>query len=162
MSEKKPGRKLPFNVVDVIILVIVAAALFFGVRKLQSSGMMDQKTAYHITYTVLCEEQPVELYENLLPYIPGQVMASGEMYDATILSVERQPWLVCSDGQWVEDPRHENLIFTMEATLREGSVRTNSLGKQELRVGRSDYIVKTEDIEISKGIITSIQWDTRP
>ena len=23
MSEKKPGRKLPFNVVDVIILVIV-------------------------------------------------------------------------------------------------------------------------------------------
>ena len=162
MSEKKSGRRLPFNVVDIIILVIVAAALFFGVQKLRSSGMMDQKTAYHITYTVLCEEQPAGLYESLLPYIPGQVMASGEMYDAQVLSVERRPWLVCSDGQWVEDPQHESLLVTMEATLREGNVRTNALGKQELRVGRSDYIVKTEDIEISKGIITSIQWDTRP
>ena len=143
MSEKKPGRKLGFNVVDVIIVLIVIAALVFGVKKLQSSGVMEDQTTYHVTYTVLCEEQPAGIYENIQQYIPSTLMASGELFTAEIVAVERQPWMVYVDGQWVEDPQHESLLFTIEGTFEDSGVLENKLGKQELRVGKT-YIVKSE------------------
>ena len=158
MSEKKPGRKLGFNIVDVIIVLIVAAALFFGVRKLQSSGIMEEQTTYHVTYTVLCEQVPAGIYENIRQYVPSTLMASGELFDGEIVAVERQPWLVYVDGAWIEDPQHESLLFTIEGTFQDGGVLENKLGKQELRVGKT-YIVKSEYIEFEEGVITSMEWE---
>ena len=157
MSEKKPGRKLGFNVVDVIIVVVVIAALVFGVRKLQSSGVIEEQTSYHVTYTVLCEEVPTGIYENIQQYIPSQLMASGELFDGEIVAVERQPWLVYVDSAWIEDPQHESLLFTIEGTFEDSGVLENKLGKQELRVGKT-YIVKSEYIEFEEGVITSMEW----
>ena len=50
------------------------------------------------------------------------------------------------------------MIFTIEGTFEDTDVRMNTLGKQELRIGRS-YIVKSEYIEIDKGTILSMEWD---
>ena len=157
MSEKNSGRKFGFNVVDVIIVVVVAAALFFGVQKLQGSGVMEDTATYHVTYTVLCEEQPVGLYDGLKDFIPSQLMASGELFSGEIVSVERQPYMMYVDGQWVEDIQHENLLFTIEASFADSGVLENKLGKQELRVGKT-YIVKSQYLEIADGIITSMIW----
>ena len=152
-------RKIGFNIVDMVIVLIVAAALVFGVHKLRGSSIMAAKTTHHVTFTVLCEEQPKELYDNISAILPSTIMASGALYDGAITAVERSPFLVCAaHGEWVEDPLHENLIFTIEGTFEDTDVRMNTLGKQELRIGRS-YIVKSEYIEIDKGTILSMEWD---
>ena len=161
MEEKKANRKFRFNIVDVIILAVVVAALIFGVKKLQSSGVIEEQTTYHVTYTVLCENQPAGLYDNIRQYIPSTLMASGELFSGQIVEVEKLPCMIYVDGEWVEDIQHENLLFTFEASFEDSGVLENKLGKQELRVGKT-YIVKSEYIEIEEGIITSLEFENPP
>ena len=52
-----------------------------------------------------------------------------------------------------------NLIFTLEGTVSNSAVLTSNVGGQEVRVGKSDYIVKSEYLEFGSGIVTSVTWD---
>ena len=86
-------------------------------------------------------------------------MASGQLYNGKITAVQESPYYVMTaDGQWVEDHDHVTLTFTVEATIPKTDVMTTEIAKQEVRVGKSDYILKSEYIEFSDCVITDVEW----
>jgi len=155
--EMKQKRK--FNVVDVIVVVLVVLVLIFAAYKLLSNTEEESSTV-HISYTVKCEGVSEELYETCQKYLPSQLMASGQLFDGNIKSVSEKPYYVLSgNGEWVEDPNHVTLYFDVECNVPAGSVMTTKVGEQEVRVGKTDYILKSEYIEFDKCEITSVTWD---
>lgn len=156
--EQKAKRK--FNVIDIIVVVLIVAALAFVGYKFahRGSGGTDK---VHINYTVQCENVPKEVYENAKKHLPSQLMASGTLYDGNIKSVKEMPYYALSgDGKWVEDPNHVTLIFDVDCNVpNTGAALTTKVGDQEVRVGKSDYILKSEYIELDDCTITSVTWD---
>ena len=78
------------NIVDLIVLlVIVIAAVVVGMKFLGggngNSAINPNKTP--VRYTVLVEGVEPEVYENIQKYIPGQLMASGELLDGYVTGV---------------------------------------------------------------------------
>ncbi|MCI2059110.1 MAG: DUF4330 domain-containing protein [Oscillibacter sp.] len=156
--EQKKKRK--FNVIDVIVVILIAAALGFVGWKLSHRGAAGTASTVHISYTVKCEGVDKTLYESCQQHLPSQLMASGELFDGQIKTVASAPYLVLDgSGQWVEDPDHVNLTFDVECNVPRGAVLTTKVGDQEVRVGKSDYILKSEYIEFDKCVITSVTWD---
>jgi hypothetical protein len=154
-------RKWKCNVVDVIAVVLIVAALGFVGWKLahRGGGEIGQANTVAVTYTVKCEGVDAALFENCKKHLPSQLMASGELYDGKITDVRQEPYQVLdAQGQWVEDPAHVTLYFTVEANVARGDVMTTEIAKQEVRVGKSDYILKSEYIEFSDCVITDVQW----
>ena len=78
------------NIVDLlVILVVLVAVVVLGVKFLGKDGgggINPGKT--QVTYTVLVKGVEQEVYDNIQKYIPGQLMASGEMLDGQVVSVE--------------------------------------------------------------------------
>lgn len=152
-----------FNVIDVIAVLLILAVLAFVGYKLTHRGgenAGEGGNTVHITYTVKCEDVDASLYENCKQYLPSQLMASGELFDGQINSVSEEPYHVLSaDGTWVEDPDHVTLIFQVECNVPAGDVMTTKIGEQEVRVGKTDYILKSEYIEFDDCIITNVTWD---
>ena len=102
---------------------------------------------------------PAELYENCQAHLPSPLMASGELVGGQIESVEQQPYYVLGpDGQWVEDPEHVTLIFTATTDTPAGAVMTTKVGEQEVRIGKTDYILKSEYIEFKDGTVVDVKW----
>lgn len=155
-------RKIKFNVVDIIVVVLIVLALAFVGYKLATRGSEagTEGSTVHVSYTVKCEGVSKELYESCQKHLPSQLMASGELYDGTINSVTAEPYYVLSgNGQWVADPDHVTLYFDVECNVPDGDVMTTKVGEQEVRVGKTDYILKSEYIEFDKCEITSVTWD---
>ena len=99
-----------------------------------------------------------ELYESCKKHLPSQLMASGELYNGQITSVEQEDYYVLSaNGEWVKDPDHMNLLFTVEAVIPKTAVITTEIAKQEVRVGKSDYRLKSEYIEFSDTTILDVE-----
>lgn len=154
-------RKHRFNIVDVIALVLVLAVLAFAGWKLLSNrsdgGGETEKVT--IRYTVLCEGVDAALYETCLEHIPSQIMASGVLYDGYILAVEREDYYVlAADGTWVPDPYSVNLYFTVEAHIPRTAAVKTEIGTQEVRIGKSDYILKSRYIEFKETQIIDVEW----
>ena len=100
-----------------------------------------------------------ELYENCAKLLPSTLMASGTSLPGRIESVEKTPYLVLGpDGQWYEDPDHVNLYFTCTATVNKEAVMTTKIGEQEVRVGKTDYIMKSEYVEFQNLTIIDVDW----
>ena len=113
-----------------------------------------------VTYVVRAEGVPVELYENCLEHLPSPLMASGALVGGQIESVEKAPYYILGpDGQWVEDPDHVTLYFTATTETPAGEVMTTKVGDQEVRIGKTDYILKSEYIEIQGGTIVDVTWE---
>ena len=113
-----------------------------------------------VTYVVRAEGVPVELYENCREHLPSPLMASGALVGGQIESVEMKPYYVLGpDGQWVEDPDHVTLYFTATTETPAGEVMTTQVGDQEVRIGKTDYILKSEYIEILGGTIVDVTWE---
>ena len=112
-----------------------------------------------VTYTVRAEGVPKELYENSKDHLPSPLMASGALVGGQIESVEQVPYYILSpNGEWVEDPEHVTLYFTATTETPTGAVMTTKVGDQEVRIGKTDYILKSEYIEIKGGTIVDVQW----
>ena len=112
-----------------------------------------------VTYVVRAEGVPVELYENCLEHLPSPLMASGALVGGQIESVEKKPYYVLGpDGQWVEDPDHVNLYLTATTEVNGGPVMTTKIGDQEVRIGKKDYILKSEYVEFQGGTVVDVQW----
>ena len=106
-------KKWKFNVIDVIAVVLIVAAVALVGIKLMNRGDSALAETVKVTYQVKVEGVPAELYENCQAHLPSPLMASGELVGGQIESVEQQPYYVLGpDGQWVEDPEHVTLIFT--------------------------------------------------
>lgn len=155
--EQKAKRK--FNVIDIIVVVLLIAAVAFVGYKFSHRGSGGTNTV-HINYTVRCENVPKEVYENAKKHLPSQLMASGNLFDGYIKTVKETPYYALSgNGQWVEDPSHVTLVFDVECNVPYGgTAMTTKVGDQEVRVGKSDYILKSEYIELDNCVITSVTW----
>ena len=158
-KEKKIFGKL--NIIDFIVIILVVLVLAFVGYKVLNRGAGGQAERCQLTYQVRCEEIPIATYESAKEHIPSQVMASGVRYDMYITGVEKEPFLIYENGQWVEDPEHVNLVFTLEGTVANNAVLTSDVGGQEVRIGKSDYIVKSEYLEFAMGTVIDATW-TRP
>ena len=156
MEQKKTKK---FNIIDVIALVLLAAIVVFMGYKL-ATRKTGEGPLVNVTYKVKCEEVPVELYETCMNHLPSPLMASGQLVGGEILSVEKLPFYVPGpNGQWMEDPDHVSLIFTAQTTTPSGDVMTTKVGDQEVRLGKRDYILKSEYIEFQDGTIIDVSWE---
>ena len=161
MEQKSKRIFGKFNIVDVLAVLLIVAVLVFVGYKLATRGGVEAGEAKTVTvdYTVKCEGVDKSLYESCQKHLPSQLMASGELYDGQINSVREEEYDVLdNNGDWVKDPNHVTLYFGIEASIPEADVMTTEIAKQEVRVGKSDYILKSEYIEFSDCIITEVNW----
>ena len=163
MKNKKLFGKL--NVVDVvIILAVLAVAVFVVVRYLLPGGTVGQTAYVDMEYTVVVEAMPKEAYEALSAQLPQQMVGSGAYLDGTIERAEAEPCTV--NEIEVKDPsnttytylvepagEYVRVTFYLRARVAENTL-VNEVGTQEVRVGRLHYI-KTRDCEVV-GTITSV------
>lgn len=152
-----------FNVIDVIAVILIVAVLAFGAWKLlgnRGGGAAGESSMVKVTYVVRAEGVPAEVYENCLEHLPSPLMASGALVGGQIEAVEMEPYYVLSpDGEWVEDPEHVTLYFTATTETPAGEVMTTKVGDQEVRIGKTDYILKSEYIEIQGGTVVDVTWE---
>lgn len=154
-------KKKKLNVIDVIAVVIILAALVFvGSKLMNRGGSIDGETqTVHVTYVAKAEGVDKSLYENCLAHLPSPLMASGQILNGEIESVEQEPYYTLDEnGSWVEDPYHVNLYFTASIDVADAAVQTTKVGDQEVRVGKTDYVLKSEYIEFSNVTIVDVQW----
>ena len=159
--EQKAKRVGKFNVIDIIAVILIVAVVAFGAWKLLGSGGGEagESNMVQVTFVVRTEGVPVELYENCRDHLPSPLMASGALVGGQIESVEMEPYYVLGpDGRWVEDPDHVTLYFTATTETPAGEVMTTQVGDQEVRIGKTDYILKSEYIEIQGGTIVDVTW----
>lgn len=161
--EQKAKRVGKFNIIDIIAVILILAVLAFaGWKLLGRTGVTDggEESMVKVTYVVKCEGVPAELYETCQAHLPSPLMASGALVGGQIESVEKEPYYVLGpDGEWIEDPDHVTLLFTATTETAAGEVMTTKVGDQEVRIGKTDYILKSEYIEFSGGTIVDVQWD---
>ena len=74
--EQKAKKRL--NVIDIIALVVIlAAVLFVGYKMMDRGGEAAQPEMVKVTYKVKKEGVPAEMYENSKKHLPSKLMASG-------------------------------------------------------------------------------------
>ena len=159
MEQKKAFRIGKLNIIDIIaVALILAVALYAAARLLNRGGTIEVPTM-EITYVVRVQNVATELYETSAANLPSPLMASGARLNGQIESVEMTPYLVLGpDGQWYEDPDHVNLYFTCTATVPKEEVMTTKVGEQEVRIGKTDYIMKSETVEFQNGTVVDVTW----
>ena len=148
--EQKAKRIGKLNIIDLIAIVLIVAVL---VRTKLGSPV------------IFCQERPgknekiFKMYENCQAHLPSPLMASGALVGGQIEAVEKETYQVLdANGNWVTDPDHVTLIFTVTTTTPTAEVMTTKVGDQEVRIGKTDYILKSEYIEFSDGTITNVIW----
>ena len=158
MEQKKAFRIGKLNIIDIIaVALILAVALYAAARILNRGGTIEVPTM-EITYVVRVQNVATELYETSKANLPSPLMASGARLNGRIESVEMTPYLVLGpDGEWYEDPDHVNLYFTCTATVPKEEVMTTKVGEQEVRIGKTDYIMKSETVEFQNGTVIDVQ-----
>ena len=60
----------------------------------------------------------------------------------------------------MEDLEHVTLLFTATTQTPTTAVMTTKVGDQEVRIGKTDYILKSEFIEFSGGTIVDVSWES--
>lgn len=152
--------KKKFNVIDVIaVILILAAVAFVGFKLMNRGGGSGETKMIHVTYIAKAEGVDKALYDNCTEHLPSSLMASGERLNGQIESVRQEPYYVLDEnGDWVEDPYHVNLYFTASIDVPDAAVQTTKVGDQEVRVGKTDYVLKSEYIEFSDVTIVDVQW----
>lgn len=163
MKIVKNGRLFgKLNIVDVLILlVVIAAVVFLAVRLVGRSGgetiVADEPSAQaNLRYTVLCEDLPLSEAENIVAAVTAedyelkldddstmevnaaQIFNSNKFQDAQIVSAEILP----QD----EDGQRATVSLVIEAAAK-NTTGSYTVGTQEVRIGR-DYTVKTVDVEV--------------
>ena len=159
--EQKAKRIGKFNIIDIIAVLLILAVLVFAGYKLMNrgSGSAAEVEKVKITYVVRVENVAKELYDTCQAHLPSKLMASGALVGGEIVSVEKTPYYVLGpDGQWVEDPDHVNLYLTATTEVVGGPVMTTKIGDQEVRIGKKDYILKSEYVEFQGGTVVDVQW----
>ena len=159
--EQKAKRVGKFNVVDIIAVVLILAVVAFVGMKLLPGGNGGEsaRDMTKVTYVVKVEGVAPELYESCQAHLPSPLMASGALVGGQILSVEKEPYYVLGENnEWIEDPYHVTLLLTAETETPTADVMTTKVGDQEVRIGKTDYILKSEYIEFSEGTVVDVRW----
>ena len=158
MKEKKAFRIGKLNIIDCIAILLIILVAAYGAWRLLGEDEAPPERI-DITYTIRVQNVASELYDNCLNHLPSPLMASGARLPGQIVAVEKTPYLVLGpDGQWYEDPDHVNLYFTCTASVTKEDVMTTKIGEQEVRVGKTDYIMKSEFIEFQGCTVLDVDW----
>lgn len=158
MEQKKALRIGKLNIVDLTAIVLLALVVLYGAYRLMNRGESVIHT-YPVTYVVRAEGVPTELYDTCAAHVPTTLMAKGALLDGQIVAVDKTPFLVLGpDGQWAEDPDHVNLYLTCKANVPDEGVVTTKIGEQEVRLGKRDYILKSEYIEFQNATVVDVTW----
>ena len=133
---ERSEKKRKFNIIDVIVLVILVAALAFAGYKLLNRGSgelgdADALSAPNVRFTVLCDDVDATMADNILASLASEPMEIG----GTTVSMT------------TKDVR---LTVEANATATPGAY---SVVTQEIRIGK-DYIVKTVGVEITGQILS--------
>lgn len=163
------------NIIDLLALLVLVAALAFGGYKLATRGGANgdgptvPTESAHLTYTVRISGVASEVYNEVLRQLEqnggkDQLMSNGAMVDgAYITKVEAVPhinYLSNDQGQAViSQDSGPNARYDLTFTVDVQSVDpiTNPVGSQEIRVGRS-HILKTIHMEFNT-IVVTCDWD---
>lgn len=160
--EQKAKRIGKLNIIDLIAIVLIVAVLALTAWKFigkNGDSISYDRPQTKVTYQVKVEGVAPELYENCQAHLPSPLMASGALVGGQIEAVEKETYQVLdANGNWVTDPDHVTLIFTVTTTTPTAEVMTTKVGDQEVRIGKTDYILKSEYIEFSDGTITNVIW----
>ena len=158
--KEKAARLGKFNVVDVAAVVLIVVVALFVVWKAAFEREEVTTRPVTMTITAMVEGAAADIYDSVQPYLPSTLMASGELLNGEIVSVEKRPYLVAGpDGVWTEDPNHVNLYFTVINRTTQSGVLMSKVGEQEVRIGRKDYTLKSEYIEFHNVAIVDVAWE---
>lgn len=158
--EQKAKRVGRFNIIDIIaVILLLLAAAFVGWRLLGPDDTINaDRPMTPVTFTLRVEGVPAELYEKCREHLPSPLMASGALVGGEVTDVEKEPYYVLTaGGEWVEDPNHVCLLFTAHTTTPTAEVMTTKVGEQEVRIGKTDYIMKSETVEFQNGTVIDVQ-----
>ena len=145
--EQKAKRIGKLNIIDLIAIVLIVAVLALAAWKF--IGKNGDSISYDRPQTKVTYQA----------HLPSPLMASGALVGGQIEAVEKETYQVLdANGNWVTDPDHVTLIFTVTTTTPTAEVMTTKVGDQEVRIGKTDYILKSEYIEFSDGTITNVIW----
>lgn len=153
-------KKRKFNVIDVIVIVILLAALAFAGYKLlnrggESLGDADALSAPNIRFTVLCDDIDATMADNILASLASEPMEIGgttvsmtRLYNSNKLVDAQVVAFEAADGA----EGTKDLLLTVEANAT-ATPGAYSVVTQEIRIGK-DYIVKTVGVEIIGQILS--------
>lgn len=157
---ERSEKKSKFNIIDVIVIVILVAALAFVGYKLLNRGSgelsdADALSAPNIRFTVLCDDIDATMADNILASLASEPMTIGgstvemtrlynsnKLVDAQVVAFEAR------DGA----EGTKDLLLTVEANAT-ATPGAYSVVTQEIRIGK-DYIVKTVGVEITGQILS--------
>jgi hypothetical protein len=150
------------NLIDLLVVLVILAVVVGVFWKLAGDEVTEAiAPASEVTleYEVLCTAINNDVCDYAVSHIGGQMMSNGDLIDGYVVDCVVEPYITTSndaDGNTVAvvDQARSNLRFTLRATVSASDL-TNSVGSQEVRVGKS-HIVKTEAIEIT-GTVTSVE-----
>lgn len=156
------------NLIDLLVIVVVIAALAFAALRLRGGSDPINATT-KLTYTTMVSGVDNATYEEVLRQLDAaggkdQLMADGALVDAFVTNVTAAPHLnhaVAANGEMVhsaEDPEQGgrwDLTFTVEANVVNPT--TNKVGTQEVRVAKN-HILKTVHFEFSYSTIMTCDW----
>ena len=166
--EEKKRRAGKFNIVDIIIvLILVAAVAFLGIKLMGGESQVISSAA-RIRYTVVVSDVDDEVSENIMAVQEKlgkvQLMANGALVDGYVENVSVGPHITHetnSEGvviPSVEQGENANvdMTFTIEGAV--DSLTTKKVGSQEVRIGKG-HIVKTTEYELEgyKTVIASLE-----
>jgi flagellar basal body-associated protein FliL len=163
-------EKKKINLVDIIIIVLIlAVALFFGMKFF--GGSKATATKSDINFTVLVQGVPKQSLDDVKKTLPAKQIADGKYIDCEVKSVESSPSKVDKIEKTNTDPyvkttvlpdqndEYVDLTFTMNAKVVAASLLTE-VGTQEVRVGRS-FIIKAKDFELTGTVLTLNRADSK-
>lgn len=158
MKNKKLFGKL--NIIDILILLILIAALVFvGVRLFGGNGggpATELPTSEpNLRFTVLCPQLPRELAEEAVSALQGEDVVVGESIVTPRRIFNSNSLLDAEIVSWEIVEREDGLVdlhLTVEAASLVGE-GTYTVGKQEIRVG-VEYSVKTTRVELMGQVLS--------
>ncbi len=155
------------NVVDLIILAVVAMALVvIGLKLAGRSGSLPGAGAgTTLKYTVLVPRVQQEVYDAIVKQVAegpekNVLMANGEMlqgsYVESATALPAKKAIEAADGRFVvsEEPGYVDATFVITAVV--SNPTTQAVGTQEIRVGKT-HIVKTQVFELMNGTILTVE-----
>ncbi len=161
MSEKKGKLFGKLNIIDLlVILAVVAALVFLGVRLMAKSQSTDTaENLPRLEYVVKTVKVDPEVYENAKARIEAgenQLVTGSTTIDGYVKEIWAEPYITTvttDDGQMVqaEDPYYLTVYTRVEGPM------TNTVTKlvytQETRIGNSNC-VKTEGAQFIGTVIS--------
>ncbi|MBQ3357040.1 MAG: DUF4330 family protein [Oscillospiraceae bacterium] len=157
---EQSGKKRKLNIIDVVVIVVLVAALAFAGYKLlgRDSGELadaDALSAPNIRFTVLCNDLDPTLAANILDSLAAEPLSIGgstvertRLYNSNKLVDAQVVAFEAVDGA----EGTTDLLLTVEANAT-ATPGAYSVVTQEIRIGK-DYIVKTIGVEITGQILS--------